>query len=98
MLERVWRKGNSPTLLVCVLIAQLCLTLCNPMDCKPPGSFVPWNSPGKNRGMDSHFLLQGIPDPEIEPEFPALQVDSLPSEPGLNTGTVTKYNHEHGKW
>ena len=40
MLERVWRKGNSPTLLVCVLIAQLCLTLCNPMDCSPPGSPV----------------------------------------------------------
>ena len=25
---------------VCVLIAQLCLTLCNPMDCSPQGSFV----------------------------------------------------------
>jgi len=24
-----------------------------------------------------------LPDPEIEPESPALQVDSLPSEPGL---------------
>ena len=22
---------------VCVLVAQLCLTLCNPMDCSPPG-------------------------------------------------------------
>ena len=25
---------------VCVLVAQLCLTLCDPMDCSPPGSFV----------------------------------------------------------
>ena len=25
---------------VCVLVAQLCPTLCNPMDCSPPGSFV----------------------------------------------------------
>ena len=25
---------------VCVLVAQLCLTLCNPMDCSPPGSSV----------------------------------------------------------
>ena len=25
---------------VCVLVAQLCLTLCNPMGCSPPGSSV----------------------------------------------------------
>ena len=25
---------------VCVLVAQLCPTLCDPMDCSPPGSFV----------------------------------------------------------
>ena len=26
---------------VCVLVAQSCPTLCNPVDCSPPGSFVP---------------------------------------------------------
>ena len=26
--------------IVYVLVAQLCPTLCNPMDCSPPGSFV----------------------------------------------------------
>ena len=40
--------------------AQLCLTLCNPMDCTPPDSFVHGNSPGKNTGVGCHFLLQGI--------------------------------------
>ena len=25
---------------VCVLLAQSCPTLCDPMDCSPPGSFV----------------------------------------------------------
>ena len=25
---------------VCVLVTQLCLTLCDPMDCSPPGSSV----------------------------------------------------------
>ena len=40
--------------------AQLCLTLCNPMDCTPPGSSVHGNSPGKNTGVGCHFLLQGI--------------------------------------
>ena len=33
---------------MCVLVAQSCLTLCDSMDCSPPGSSPPWNSPGKN--------------------------------------------------
>ena len=40
--------------------AQLCLTLCNPMDCSPPGSSVHGIFPGKNIGVGCHFLLQGI--------------------------------------
>ena len=39
--------------MVVVLVAQLCPTLCNPMVC-------PWGSPGKNTGVDSLSLLQGI--------------------------------------
>ena len=42
------------------LVAQLCPTLCNPMDCSPPGSSVPGDSPGKNTGVGCHALLQGI--------------------------------------
>ena len=47
---------------VCVLclVAQSCLTLCDPMDCSPPGSSVHEDSPGKSTGVDSHALLQGI--------------------------------------
>ena len=44
-----------------------CSTLCNPMDCslRPYGVYptrllYPWNCPGKNIGVDCHFLLQGI--------------------------------------
>ena len=48
-----------------VLVAQLCLTLCDP-------------SLGKNTGVDSHFLLQRIfPTQGFEPGSPALQADSL---------------------
>ena len=51
--------------------AQSCPTLCNPMDCCPPGSSVHgMDSPGKNTGAGSHSLLQGI--------FPTQQ-----SNPGL---------------
>ena len=44
-----------------VWVTQSCPTLCNPMDCSPPGSsvhIIP--SQGKNTGMGSHSLLQGI--------------------------------------
>ena len=39
--------------------------------------------------MGSHSLLQDLPDPGIEPRSPALQTDSLLSEPpGKPPGTV----------
>ena len=47
--------------MICVhdQLLQLCLTLCSPVDCSPPGSSVPWDSLGKNTGVDCHFPLQG---------------------------------------
>ena len=42
------------------LVAQLCLTLCDPMDCSPSGSSLHGDSPGKNAGVGCHALLQGI--------------------------------------
>ena len=60
---------------------QSCLTLCNRMDFSPPRSSVHGDSPGKNTGVGCYTLLQGnLPNPGIKPRFPALQVDSLPSE------------------
>ena len=63
------------------LVVQSCLTLCDPMDCSPPGSSV-------------HGILQArtlewvacpppgdLPDPGIKPRSSALQADSLPAEP-----------------
>ena len=37
---------------------QSCLTLCDPIDGSPPGSPHLWDSPGKNTGVDCHFLPQ----------------------------------------
>ena len=42
-----------------MLVTQLCLTLCDPMDCNLPGSSVPQDSPGKNTGVGCHSFLQG---------------------------------------
>ena len=41
-------------------VAQSCPTLCDPMDCWPPGSCVHGISQGKNTGVGCHFLLQRI--------------------------------------
>ena len=73
---------DHETYILVVLVIQLCLTLCDPMDCSPPGSSIYGDSSGKNTGVGSHGLLQWkLPDPGIEPGSLALQVDSLPCEP-----------------
>ena len=43
-----------------VLVAQLCPTLCDPMDSSPPGSSVHGDSLGQNTGVGCHSLLQGV--------------------------------------
>jgi len=48
-----------------VKVAQLCLTLCDPMN------YSPWNSPGQNTGVRSLSLLQGIfPTLGLNPGLP----------------------------
>ena len=44
---------SDSTVTTCVLAQslQLCPTLCNPMDCRPPGSSVHGDSPGKTTGV-----------------------------------------------
>ena len=42
-----------------VLVTPLYLTICDPMDYKLARLLCPWNSPGKNTGVDSHSFLQG---------------------------------------
>ena len=72
-------KAINPVL---CLGAQLCPTLCDPMDCSPLGSSVHGDSPGKHTGVDYHALPSGdLSNPGIKPRSPTLQVDSLPSEP-----------------
>ena len=69
-----------------------CWTLCDPMDCSPPGSSV-------------HGILQAgivewvaipspgdLPSPGIKPRSPALIADFLPSEP---PGNNSIWNHTH---
>ena len=53
-------RSSLVSLPCCYLVAQSCLTLCNPMDWSPPGSSVHGVFHGKNTVVGCHFLLQGI--------------------------------------
>ena len=66
---------------VCVLVTQSCLTLCNPMDCSPPGSSV--YRVFQARILEGVAMLSSgdLPNPGIEPEClvsPALAGKFLP--------------------
>ena len=52
--------STSYSLYVVCLVAQSCPTLCDPMDCSPPGHSIHGDSPSKNTEVNCHFLLQGI--------------------------------------
>ena len=65
---------------VWVLVAQSCLTLCDPMNCSPPGSSV--------HGMLQVRILEQVAIPfsrgSSQHRSPILQVNSLqPKSPGL---------------
>ena len=63
-----------------VLVAQSCLTLCDPMDCSTPASSVEFST--QEYWSELPFPSPGdLPDPKIEPESPASQADSLSAEP-----------------
>ena len=78
-----------------MLVAQSCLTLCDPMDY----GLCPWSSPGKNTGVSSHYSPGDLPNPGIKPGSPALQADSLPSKPpgkplNMEYRLIILYNRE----
>ena len=56
--QRGFRALEVPV--CCYLAAKLCLTLLQLYRLQPSGLLCPRNFPGKNSGVGSHFLLQGI--------------------------------------
>ena len=56
--------SNSTHSHVCVCLgAQLCPTLCDPMDCSPPGSSVHGDSPSTNSGVGCMPSSRGSSEP-----------------------------------
>ena len=62
-------------------VTQSCPTLCDPMDCSLPGSSIYGIFQARILEWVAIPFSKGSPDPGVEPRSPALQVDSLPSEP-----------------
>ena len=85
-------------LLLYMLAAQSCPTLCTPMDCKPARFLCPWDFPGKNTRVGCHSLPQGdFPSPGMELWPPALWADYLLSETqGKSTLLLIEYNKNDG--
>ena len=90
------RLGVITCVLICILQMQLtdafnlqmCLSCplvsnCTaPMECRPPRSSVHGISQARIQGLVAMPSPPGnLPNPGIEPRSPALQADSLPSEP-----------------
>ena len=64
-----------------VLLTQLCPTLCDPMDCTLQAPLSMGCSRQEYWSVGSHSLLQGSSQPRDQTKSPALQADSLLSEP-----------------
>ena len=63
----------SPHAVLC-LVAQSCLTLCDPMDCSPPDSSVHGILQAKILEWVAMPSLRGSSQPRIEPMSPELQI------------------------
>ena len=54
-----------------VKVAESCWTLYDPHGLQPTRLLYPWNSPGKNTGVDCHFILHEIfPTQGSNPDLP----------------------------
>ena len=65
----------------CVCVSQSSPTLCDHMDCSPPGSSVHGSLQARILEWLSFLPPGDLSDPGMKPGSPALQADSLPSEP-----------------
>ena len=83
--SRRWGLPTGWTSKVC-LVAQSRLTVCDAMDCNPPGSSVHGIFQARMLEWAAMPSSRGSSHARIEPRSPALQVDSLPSEPPRTYG------------
>ena len=76
------------------LVTKLCLTLCDPMHCNLPGSYVHGISQARILEWLPFPFLEDLPDSGIKPESSALGGGFFTTEPpGKPRPTVDKPQH-----
>ena len=78
--KNLWRRWGLSWTKKRVLIAQSCLTLCDPKDCSPPGFSVHGISQARILEWVAVPSSMGSSRPRDQTGPPALQADSLPSD------------------
>ena len=77
-----WASKEERDGVVCVLVAQSCPALCNPIDYSLPYILCPWGFSRQEYWSGLPCPPPGVlPNPGIKPRSLALQADSLPTEP-----------------
>ena len=81
----MWRqycgRFQETIVVIAVYLLNHCLTLCDPMGYSPPGSSVHGISQARILGELPFPSPGGLPDPGIEPTFPALAGEFFTIEP-----------------
>ena len=95
------RECKSSLYKVKVLVTQLCLTLCDPMDPREPTRLLcPWILQAGILEWVAISFSTDVLNPGIKPRSPALQADSLPSEPQGKAEGQNSWNFkgQSGRW
>jgi len=74
-------RAQLQSLCVQVLVTPVCPTLCDPVDCSPPGSSVHGILQARILEWVAMSFSNDLPNSGIKPRSPALQTDSLPLSP-----------------
>ena len=77
----LWDSHIGFLIEMCVLVAQLCLTLCDPTNCSPPGFSVHGILQARILKWVAIPFSEDLPNSEIDPGSHALQAYSLWPEP-----------------
>ena len=87
-------------LLLLLLLSHFsCVRLCNPIDRQPTKLPRPWDSPGKNTGVDCHFLLQCVKvksESEVAQSHPARRDPMDCSLPGSSAHGFSRQEYWSG--
>ena len=76
----IWQKVFHQIFCCCVVVIQLCLTLCDPMDCSLPGFSVYGILQARIKECLALPFSRDLPDPGMWPRSPTLEADSWLSD------------------